>query len=149
MRRSILFALMFTLALAAPSWADPQKNKGKVKEKRFEPVVKSEARDYAGRYVGIDDSYVLEVGTHEDGTLKITSVEGARRARLTELKLDGARVTAKKVYEDGTTAEFEGLFCERILNGERAFGVLVSGLDIRLDGLTINRTFYRLFTAAQ
>lgn len=152
MRRSNTFELaagllILILVLAATAQGSPQKYKQhKHKEKRFEAVVRMDARDYAGRYVGIDDSYVLEIGTEADGRLKITSHEGARRATLRDIRLDGARLTATKVYEDGSTAKFEGLFADRVLNGERRFGVVVSGLDIRLEGLTINRTFYRLFT---
>ena len=152
MRRSNTFELaagllILILVLAATAQGSPQKYKQhKHKEKRFEAVVRAEARDYAGRYVGIDDSYVLEVAAEADGRLKITSREGARRAELRDILLDGARLTATKVYEDGSTAKFEGLFADRVLNGERRFGVVVSGLDIRLDGMTINRTFYRLFT---
>jgi len=139
--------LILILVLAATAQGSPQKYKQhKHKEKRFEAVVRMDARDYAGRYVGIDDSYVLEISTEADGRLKITSHEGARRATLRDIRLDGARLTATKVYEDGSTAKFEGLFADRVLNGERRFGVVVSGLDIRLEGLTINRTFYRLFT---
>ena len=149
MRRSNTFELaagllILILVLAAAAQGATQKHKHK--EKRFEAVVRAEARDYAGRYVGIDDSYVLEVGTEADGRLKITSREGSRRAELRDIRLDGARLTATKVYEDGSTAKFEGLFADRVLNGERRFGVVVSGLDIKLDGMTINRTFYRLFT---
>lgn len=147
MRKLFAVALVFASLVSAAS-AAPQK-KWKSKEKRFEAVVKAEARDYAGRYVGIDDTYVLEIGVGDDGQLKITSAEGARRAELRDIRLDGARLTAMKVYADGTTAKFEGLFADRILNGERAFGVVVSGLNIQLDGLTINRTFYRLFTGAR
>lgn len=154
MRRSNTFELaagllLLVLLLAATAEGSPQKHKHrehKHKEKRFEAVVRVDARDYAGRYIGIDDSYVLEVGTEADGRLKITSREGARRAELRDIRLDGARLSATKVYEDGSTAKFEGLFADRVLNGERRFGVVVSGLDIKLDGLTINRTFYRLFT---
>ena len=152
MRRSNTFELaagllILVLLLAATAEGSPQKYKQhKHKEKRFEAVVRADARDYAGRYVGIDDSYVLEVGAEADGRLKITSREGARRAELRDVRLDGARITATKVYEDGSTAKFEGLFADRVLNGERRFGVVVSGLDIKLDGMTINRTFYRLFT---
>lgn len=149
MRRSNTFELaagllILILVLAATAQGSPQKHKHK--EKRFEAVVRAEARDYAGRYVGIDDSYVLEIGTEADGRLKITSREGARRAELRDIRLDGARITATKVYEDDSTAKFEGLFADRVLNGERSFGVVVSGLNIKLEGLTINRTFYRLFT---
>ena len=152
MRRSNTFELaagllILILVLAATAQGSPQKYKQhKHKEKRFEAVVRAEARDYAGRYVGIDDSYILEIGTEADGRLKITSREGARRAELRDIRLDGARLSATKVYEDGSTAKFEGLFADRVLNGERSFGVVVSGLNIKLDGMTINRTFYRLFT---
>ena len=152
MRRSNTFELaagllILILVLAATATGSPQKHKHK--EKRFEAVVRAEARDYAGRYVGFDESYVLEVGTEADGRLKITSHEGPRRAELRDIRLDGARLTATVVYEDGSTAKFEGLFADRVLNGERRFGVLVSGLDIRLDGMTLNRIFYTLFTESR
>lgn len=150
MRKMFAIALILaaTVAAVVPTAANTQK-KWKTKEKRFEAVVKAEPSEYAGRYVGIDDSYVLEIGVGPEGGLRITSTEGARRAELRDIRLDGARLTATKVYEDGQTAKFEGLFADRVLNGERAFGVVVSGLDIKIEGLTINRTFYRLFTGAR
>lgn len=144
MIKTVVIAIALAL-LAAPVSA-AQKNKGKLKEKRFEAVVRQEASEYAGRYVGIDESYTLEIEVGEGNQLRITSIEGSRRAELRDIKLEGALLMATKVYEDGTTARFEGLFANRILNGERTFGVVVSGLNIQIEGLTITRTFYRLFT---
>jgi hypothetical protein len=81
--------------------------------------------------------------------LKVTSVEGERRAEVRDLRLEGARLRGTKAYEDGSTAPFDATFCDRVLNGERAFGVLVSGLRIELDGNTFERVFYRQFTRTQ
>ena len=146
--KMLLTAALLLAALAAPPVAASTQKKWKTKEKRFEPVVRADARDYAGRYVGIDDSYVLVVEPAEGG-LKVTSLEGGRRAEVRGLRLDGARLSGTKVYEDGSTAELDATFAERVLNGERAFGVVVRGLDIRVGDVTVTRTFYRQFTRAQ
>ncbi len=148
MKKLLTAALLLAGLLASAGDAAAQK-KWKMKEKRFEPVVKAEARDYAGRYVGIDESYVLEVEALAGGRLKVTSVEGERRAEVRDLRLDGARLTGTKVYGDGSTARFDATFADRVLNGVRAFGVLVSGLHIELDGNTFERVFYRQFTRTQ
>ena len=137
-----LFALALCLAVLCPSQALAQK-KNKHKEKHFEPVVRQNLRDYAGRYVGIEDDYVVEVRAESDGTLSVTSREGEREARLEGLKIDGARITATKVYRDGTRAEFAATFADRVLNGERAFGLLVEKLWIELPGMTVTQMFYR------
>lgn len=151
LKRTFAFALaLFWLAqfwVIGPVAAQKHKWKSKEKkEKRFEPVVKADPRAYAGRYVGIDETYVLEIEADAEGHLKITSSEGPRRAELKDIRLDGARLTGTLVYEDGRTAKFDAFFADRVLNGERTFGVLVSGTDIKIDGLAIDRTFYRLFT---
>ena len=138
-----LFALALCLTCLCASQALAQKKKNKHKEKHFEPVARQNLRDYEGRYVGIEDEYVVEVRVDEGGRLLITSREGRREARLEGLKIDGARVTATKVYTDGTRAEFAATFADRVLNGERAFGLMVEKLWVELHGLTATRIFYR------
>ena len=72
-----LIALALCLASVCAPQASAQK-KYKHKEKRFEPVARQDVRDYAGRYVGIEDDYVVEVRVGEDGRLSATSREGGR-----------------------------------------------------------------------
>ncbi len=141
MKKLIIIALM--LLVCIPCGAFAQKKSKKIKDKRFEPIVLSDAREYAGHYIGIEPSYVLEISARADGKLTATSLEGGRRATLEEIKLEGARLTAKKVYTDGSIEKFEAQFVNRILNGERAFGIMVEGLRIELAGATLSRVFYR------
>lgn len=136
-------ALLLALLVVAPV-SGGQKLKNKKKDKRFEPVVKQRIEEYAGRYVGIMPDYYLEVAATADGKLSITSHEGKRRATLRDINLAGARLTATRVYADGTTKDFEATFGNRILNGDSKFGVLVENLEVRYEGIMFNRIFYRL-----
>jgi hypothetical protein len=144
---ALLALLTLVCAAAAPVFGGDdgeQKFKNKPrKEKRFEPVVKENMADYAGRYVGLED-YYLEVKRDVDGQLAIVSQEGRRRATLHNISLTGARLTATRVYEDGTTKEFEATFVNRILNGDSRFGIMVENVEVKFEGLTFNRIFYRL-----
>ncbi|MGI9105526.1 MAG: hypothetical protein ACR2G4_04675 [Pyrinomonadaceae bacterium] len=117
--------------------------KNKKKEKRFEPVVKQTIEEYAGKYVGIMPDYYLEVVAGADGKLSIVSHEGGRRATLQDIRLAGARLTATRIYTDGTTKQFEGTFADRILNGDSRFGMMVENLEIEFEDMTFNRLFYQ------
>ncbi|HEV2802667.1 MAG TPA: hypothetical protein VGW12_19505 [Pyrinomonadaceae bacterium] len=139
----ILVALACNVAIVSSA----QKLKHKHKEKRFEPVVKERLADYAGRYVGIEPDYYLEVTADADGELSVRVQEGARSATLRDIRIEGARLKATRVYANGTTKAFEATFVNRILNGEIAFGVLVENLDIEYAGITFSRLFYRLAPA--
>ena len=143
MASAIGLALLLVLTASAASASQKDKDKAKTKEKRYEPIANLDVNKVAGRYVGIEPTYFLEIAVGENGKLQITSFEGARRAKLIDVDLDGPHLTATRAYEDGTTRRFEGLFADRVLNGQRTFGVLVSGITIELDGLTLDRVFYR------
>jgi hypothetical protein len=137
-----LFGLCLALALAAaPAFGQ---KKSKQKEKRFEPVARADARSYAGRYVGIEDSHWLDVRADADGRLAATLWEEGREVPLRDLRLDGARLTATKAYADDSTAPFSGVFAERVLNGQRSFGILIDGPVRITDDLTFQRIFYTL-----
>jgi hypothetical protein len=139
---TVAFVASLCLVALASANAVAQK-RYKNKEKHFEPVARQNLRDYAGRYVGIEESYVIEVRVGEDGKLAITSREGERTATLSEIKLDGANLSATKTYADGKRASLSATFADRVLNGERAFGLLVGKLWIELPGLTVTQMFYR------
>lgn len=142
MKKSLLLLSSVALLLACVP-ASGQK-KWKQKEKRFEPVVREDARGYAGRYVGVEDSHWLDVRADAEGRLTATLYEEGRAVALRDLRLDGARLTATKVYEDGRAAPFTGLFADRVLNGVRAFGVMVDSPVKVADGVIIERLFYLL-----
>jgi hypothetical protein len=143
---TVALLVLLTLLCAAPVYSDDggeQKLKNKRKEKRFEPVVRQNLADYAGRYIGLED-YYLEITALADGQLSIVSQEGGRRATLQNIRLTGARLTATRVYGDGTTKEFEATFVNRILNGDIRFGIMVENFEVKFEDLTLNNIFYRL-----
>jgi hypothetical protein len=140
----LIVAVFALLALSCASQAGGQKLKYKKKEKRFEPVVKANVADYAGHYVGIMPDYYLEISSGADGQLSITSHEGRRHATLRGVRVEGARLTATRVYADGATKPFEATFANRILNGESAFGIIVENVNVEFEDMTFNKLFYRL-----
>lgn len=144
-RQKFVIALLalLTVQCVAPVFGGEQKFKEKRKEKRFEPAVKENVNDYTGRYVGLED-YYLEIKMDVDGQLSIVSQEGRQRATLQNISLTGARLTATRVYQDGTRKDFEATFVNRILNGDSRFGIMVENLEVKFEGLTLNRIFYRL-----
>lgn len=141
MKRLLLMAAVLVLASTAPAFA--QKVKDKKKEKRFEPVVKQNVEDYAGRYYGFQADYYLELRVDGAGGLSATSFEGERRAELRNIKLDGSRLSATKVYDNGATRNFTATFVNRILNGVSDFGLLVEGSISIAPSVTVDRVFYK------
>ncbi|HEY0406375.1 MAG TPA: hypothetical protein VGC89_11655 [Pyrinomonadaceae bacterium] len=141
MKKILTAALGLLLCLSVQSFG--QKIKTKHKEKRFEPVVRQNFADYAGRYEGFDAEHFIEARIDREGRLLLTSQEGERRAELQDMRVDNASLTATKVYADGRTEKFKAVFVNRILNGDSAFGLLVEG-PIRVDeSITLDRAFYR------
>ena len=144
MKIIVVAALGLLLACASPGLAQKYKNKNKEKkDKRFETVVRQNPSDYAGRYTGFDAEHYIEVATDAGGSLTATSFEGARRATLKNIRLDGARLTATKVYEDGTTRDFAATFSNRIMNGTTTFGMIVEEPLTVSPSVMMNRVFYR------
>jgi hypothetical protein len=141
MKRLLLMAVVVVLASAAPAFA--QKNKVKNKDKRFEPVVKQNMADYAGRYYGFQADYYIDVRVDGAGSLSATSFEGERRAELQNIRLEQSKLTATKVYSDGATREFTATFVNRVLNGVSDFGMLVMGSVSVTPSVAYDRVFYK------
>lgn len=133
--RKLAVALMILVASA--SYAEKVKSK-KVKDKRFEPVVKSIA-DYAGSYRGPDASYGLILESR-NGQLHGNYVEMGRVAVLTPIEVDGAKFKAMASFDDGSWRIINGSFAKRIFNGETAFGARVQ--DVRVEGMGEVDTFF-------
>jgi hypothetical protein len=144
MKTTPALALVLLLALIGSTVsAEKDKNKNKSKEKRYEPIAKLDAHELAGRYVGIEPTHYLDITVGENGQMQITSFEGKRRAELVDMVVDGPRLQATLAYEDGSPGKFDGVFADRILNGQRDFGVLVRGIRLELEDLTFDQLFYR------
>jgi hypothetical protein len=132
--------------------------KEKYKEVRCEPVTKHNIRDYSGIYEVPDLGYLINIQAGSDGNIKAIGSEPvgnggtrqARRFRLEDAHITGAMVTATKVYEDGATEEFEGVFMNRTEfrsptdNGVSAFGLGVVGKPVEFAGGTFDKLFYQL-----
>lgn len=143
MRGKCAFVLALLLLFLTAS-GDGFAQKRKVKDKRYEPTTRHALVDYEGRYTGIEDSYFIEIALNSEGGLSITSYEGERQAVLKDIQVAGAIITATKVYTDGATENFAGVFANRILNGQSAFGIIVDNMQVKVAGLTLTALFYKL-----
>ncbi len=135
-------AVALCVAAASSVGAAGQK-KWKVKEKHFDPVVRQNVKEYAGHYVGIDESYRIDLRVGDDGGLTGTSTEDGRELALTDIRVEGATLTATRVYPNGRRTALVATFADRVLNGDHEFGLLVENMRIELPGLTTTRVFYR------
>jgi hypothetical protein len=129
----------------------------KYKEIRSEPDLRQDVRDYSGTYEVLDLGYRLEMQVASDGSIKASGYEPARNDRqqarrftLEAAKIQGALLTATKVYEGGTAEKFEGVFIRRTdFNsptdvGVSTFGLGVVGQPVEIDGLTLDKLFYQM-----
>jgi len=123
----------------------------KYKDVRSEPAVKQNIADYSGAYEVSDLGYVINIQVGRDGTVQAIGNDKGRTFRLENARIDGALLTASKVYQDGTTEKFEGVFLNRTdRNSPTDPGVTISGLGVVLNapfetnGLTYEKLFYGL-----
>ena len=123
MRKLAIALLAVAAALPLAAWS-----KNKHKDKRFDPVDVSSAAEAAGRYVGIDPDFVIEL-TANGGTLR----NFARTAQLTHVVVAGSALKATAVYADGRREPLEATFVRRTKNGEVTFGMMVRHADISID----------------
>ena len=119
-----LAALLLLITAALPIGA-----KWKVKEKRFDPVTVTNVQQIAGRYVGIDPDYVLD--------LKVSS-EGVITGNLRSIRIDGSQFTAMI-----DSRPRHATFVNRIRTSEPAFGLLVHDADVQIDDVTLSQIFCR------
>lgn len=127
----------------------------KFKDVRCEPVVKQTAADYAGTYEMEDLGFVINLQVGSDGRIQASGYEQgeqqSRTFRLENAKIDGALLTASKVYQDGRTEKFEGAFMNRtVREAPAAASVTTFGLGVVLanpvevNGITYDKLFFQL-----
>ena len=125
----------------------------KYKDVRAEPVVKQNAADYTGVYEVGDLGFLINIQVSNDGSIQANGYEqGRSRAfRLENAKVEGALLTATKVYQDGMAEKLEGAFVNRTeRNSPTATPVTTFGLGVilntpvEINGVTYQRMFYQL-----
>ena len=144
------------------------KQKHKVKEKfgfreemykkvRGEPVIRQNIRAYSGVYEVTHLGYTMNLQVGSNGSVEASGFEPAtdgtqpaRRFRVENGRVEGALLTGTKVYEDGATEKFEGVFMNRTEfssptdKGVTVFGLGVVGNPVEFAGNTYDKLFYGL-----
>ncbi|HKR09591.1 MAG TPA: hypothetical protein VJS39_10405 [Gemmatimonadaceae bacterium] len=133
-----------------------KEKRGVKKEKylsiRSEPAVLANAADYSGRYQNADFDFVLHLRVSADGTVTGDGHEPLddnvnRTFTLTNGRIQGALLTARKVYANGASERFEGAFMNRTRKespndpGLRVFGFGLMSKPIMMHGMTIDKFF--------
>lgn len=125
----------------------------KFKDIHSEPAPKADARLYSGEYEAENGALSLRV--YADGRAEATGTEPAedftraRRFTLRNARVEGALLTGTKVYEDGSSEPFEGVFINRTdRNSPADPGTTAFGLGVIFDppkhvnGNDMGRLFY-------
>jgi hypothetical protein len=120
------------------------------------PAVRADPASYSGTYEVEDFGFSLQLRVASDGSLEGTGYETVdmdsgvrRRFTLRNARVDGALLTAAKIYAGGDQERFEGVFINRTVRenpneaGTTEFGLGVIGKAVQLWGLTIDKFFYR------
>lgn len=122
----------------------------KYKDVKSEPLIKQNIGDYSGTYEVSGLGYVISLQVGSDGRVQANGYENGRVFNLENANINGAVLTASKVYKNGTTEKFEGVFLKRTdRNSPTDPGVTTFGLGVLLDapvelnGNTFDKLFYQ------
>jgi len=126
-------ALLLLIAAALPIGA-----KWKIKEKRFDPVPVTNVRQIAGRYVGIDPDFVVNLQVSDEGVITGTLRNFGQSSSLRSIRVDGSELTAMV-----DSRPLHATFVNRTRNGNRAFGLLVHDTGVQIDDVTLSQIFCR------
>lgn len=132
--------------------------KERYKEVRCEPLINQDLKVYSGTYEIVDWGYSINLQVASNGKIEATGYEPAtldstpgRQFTLKDAKIEGALLTATKVYSDGTVEKFEGVFINRtefnspIDSGVSMFGLGVVGKPIEVvNGLKQDKFFFEM-----
>lgn len=121
-----------------------------------QPAVKANPEDYSGTYEVPDLGFALRLRVDHSGKVEGTGYEpivdpAVRRTfTLRDGRVEGALITATKVYASGKSERLEGVFIDRTTfesptdKGSTSFGLGVIGRPIEVSGLTLDRLFLEL-----
>ena len=129
----------------------------KYKKIENEAVVKPNPADYSGTYEVPDMGLSIQLHVDKDGHVEGTGYEPvwpdarvSRRFTLRNARIEGALLTARKVYAGGASDPFEGVFIHLTSfdsptdKGSTTFGLGVTGANVNVSGVTLDRLFYEL-----
>ena len=109
--------------------------KYKVKQKSFEPIAVRDVHAIAGRYVGIEHEFEIELSVDANGKVSGVLERNAVKTPLEGLVIDGAELRSNIV---------RARFGDRVLNGDHRFGLLLSEPRVvEHDGQSLNQFFCR------
>jgi hypothetical protein len=135
--------------------------KEKYRSVRSEPTTKKNIADYSGQYEVPGLGYNLEIKVTNGGNIEAIGYEPkngdaqqGRKFTFRNAKIEGALLTATKVYDDGSKEKFEGVFIDQmniegvspqqIERRDTTFGLAV--VDVRVktaSGVNLDRLFYQ------
>jgi len=128
--------------------------KEKYKDVRSDPIVKPDITEYSGVYQVADLGDVIALRIGSDGRIQADGHDSDQPSRTFVFdngKIEAAVLTAIKVYRDGATEPFEGVFLTRTeRNAPMDPGITTSGLGVVLAtprefaGNTYEKLFYQL-----
>ncbi len=128
--------------------------KVKYKDVRSEPAIKQNAREYAGVYEVSDLGEMLSLQVDSNGRIQGNGYERqgeqTRTFNLQNARIEGALLTATKVYDNGTSERFEGAFLIRTDResptdpGVQMFGLgVVLSTPRQINGNAYDKLFYQ------
>ena len=135
--------------------------KEKYRSVRSEPITKKTIADYSGQYEVPNLGYSLEIRVTNGGNIEANGYEPkngdaqqGRKFTFRNAKIEGALLTATKVYDDGNTETFEGVFINKtdvegtsptqIERQSTTFGLGVAGVNLKTaSGVNFDRLFYQ------
>ena len=128
--------------------------KEKYKDVRSEPVIKQDITEYSGVYQVVDFGDLIQLRVGSDGRIQADGHDADQASRTFVLqngRIEGAVLTAIKVYRDGATEPFEGVFMTRTeRNAPTDPGITTFGLGVVLAtprevaGNTYDKLFYQM-----
>ena len=128
--------------------------KEKYKDVRSDPIVKQDITEYSGVYQVADLGDVITLRIGSDGRIQADGHDSNQPSRtfvFKDGKIEAAVLTAIKVYRNGATEPFEGVFLTRTeRNAPMDPGITTSGLGVVLAtprefaGNTYEKLFYQL-----
>jgi len=119
-----------------------------------QPAVKANPEDYSGTYEVSDLGFAMGLRVDHSGKVEGTGYEpigdpAVRRTfTLRDGTIEGALITATKVYANGKSERLEGVFMDRTTfesptdKGLTRFGLGVIGEPIEVSGLTLDKLFF-------
>lgn len=144
--RALLIALS---CLLLASTAESQTVRPRSKHRPFQPVVRQDVSEYVGRYVGVDESFRVDVHSAGAGKLAVRVHKGDDTITIRDPKMDGAVLSGTIKNRDNQIEPFEAVFGVRDMNGRRSFGLLVNE-QVKVDqDMITNRLFCKLVEPSQ